>query len=206
MALFGVRNNQTDVVQSALEAACEMHELFCRLRDRWSSHTESLGGIGLGCGIATGSVVAGRFGAAGLSEFSVIGEPANLASRIQGLAEDGQVAMCSSTRLVLRNSLVGLEEHDRQYEKELKGLGKRTIFVLDMTKARRLLRPSIRPPSPTTQNEPETLRQVPTTVTQSTGGEVIPIGFPASGDLRDLPRSDLDILTAFDGDAKDSSA
>lgn len=160
MALFGVRNDASDMVVRALEAACEMHELFVCLRQRWGLQAKAFEKIGLGCGIATGKVVAGKFGAAGLSEFSVIGEPANLASRIQQVSEDGQICLCPNSRLTIFNTLPGLQACD-EHEQELKGLGKRIVSVLNVAETRRHLRPTIpRPPSASrTDAAPETVRE-----------------------------------------------
>lgn len=98
MALFGAREeDEPTSVRLALEAAQEVYELFCGLRDRWAEHTPLFRDVGLGCGIASGTVVAGTFGASGLSEFSVIGAPVNLASRIQGIAADGKIMLCPRT-------------------------------------------------------------------------------------------------------------
>jgi class 3 adenylate cyclase len=150
VALFGVRDEDEDQkVRLALGAVHEIYELFTGLRERWADHTQELAELGLGCGVATGTVVAGRFGAAGLLEFSVIGEPINLASRIQGKAEDGKVMLCQRTAEVARRSL-NLE--GKPETAELKGFGERTIHLVEVADVAALLRSRESLPTPVSPN------------------------------------------------------
>jgi class 3 adenylate cyclase len=140
MALFGVRPCPNGKEVAAVEAACEMHHQFLNLRDRWSIQIPELESIGLGFGIATGLVVPGRFGSGALSEFSVIGEAVNRASRLQGNAEDGEILLCSTTAAAVRTVSPQPSMADRRIA--LKGFGETSAWVLRVAEmqAHRLLR------------------------------------------------------------------
>jgi class 3 adenylate cyclase len=142
----------------ALCAACDIHGMFKNLCDAMASSMPSLGSIGLGFGVGTGNVVAGIFGTDTLSEFSVIGASVNLAARIQGVAGDGEVAMCETTaeRALLSFPKLGMVE--RSYA--LKGLGE--VKVASVPVASLLPFMSHRPPARSIPPEPpEPQRHVP---------------------------------------------
>ena len=57
--------------------------------------------IAIGIGIATGDVMAGIFGSTRKKEYTVLGSPVNLASRLENLARANEILICSETaRLV----------------------------------------------------------------------------------------------------------
>lgn len=95
MAVFGLQESKFPKELLAIEAAVEIHKRFCMLRERSGAKVKELGAVGLGFGVSSGPVIAGRFGTTELSEYSVIGEAVNLASRLQGEASDGEIMLAS---------------------------------------------------------------------------------------------------------------
>ncbi len=95
MVLFGAPQSHADDVERALVCAVEMQ---LAMRDLNLEHLrERLPQVYLGIGINTGTVVAGRFGSDLFSQYTVIGEEVNLASRIEAFSLRGQILMSETT-------------------------------------------------------------------------------------------------------------
>ena len=95
MVLFGAPQAHADDVERALVCAVEMQ---LAMRDLNLEHLrEQLPQVYLGIGINTGTVVAGHFGSDLFSQYTVIGEEVNLASRIEAFSLRGQILMSEST-------------------------------------------------------------------------------------------------------------
>ena len=73
LAVFGAPRRQADHADRALAAALEITEQAASAGD----------GLPFGIGLNTGRVVAGNIGGAGRLEFSVIGDPVNVAARVE---------------------------------------------------------------------------------------------------------------------------
>jgi class 3 adenylate cyclase len=85
-AVFGAPIATADHALMAVRAAVEMR---ARLR-AWNARREAAGKPALrhGIGIHTGTVLAGNIGGAERLSYALVGDPVNLASRIQGLTKD----------------------------------------------------------------------------------------------------------------------
>lgn len=95
MVLFGAPQAHADDVERALVCAVEMQ---LAMRDLNLEHLrERLPQVYLGIGINTGMVVAGRFGSDLFSQYTVIGEEVDLASRIEAFSLRGQVLKSEAT-------------------------------------------------------------------------------------------------------------
>ncbi|MDY0107668.1 MAG: adenylate/guanylate cyclase domain-containing protein [Giesbergeria sp.] len=93
--VFGAPVPRDDDVERALVCAVEMQ---LAMRDLNLEHLrERLPQVYLGIGINTGAVMAGRFGSDLFSQYAVIGEEVNLASRIEAFSLRGQVLMSEAT-------------------------------------------------------------------------------------------------------------
>ncbi|MBI4951445.1 MAG: hypothetical protein HY908_05395 [Myxococcales bacterium] len=134
MGLFDVEPHGSEL--AALRAAADIHELFVNLRRRWATRIPDLGTVGIGFGVATGTVVAGTFGTDDLGEFSAIGEPVNRASRLQGVAADGELFMCETT-LTRACARVHLDAERRVVE--LKGLGAAGAWCVSLNELTRAI-------------------------------------------------------------------
>lgn len=95
MVLFGAPMARDDDVDRALLCAVDMQ---IAMRDLNLEHLrEQLPQVFLGIGVNTGTVMAGRFGSDVYSEYTVIGEEVNLASRIEAFSLRGQVLISEAT-------------------------------------------------------------------------------------------------------------
>ena len=95
MVLFGAPRAREDDVDRALLCAVEMQ---IAMRELNLAHLrEHLPEVFLGIGVNTGVVMAGRFGSDVYSEYTVIGEAVNLASRIEAFSLRGQVLISEAT-------------------------------------------------------------------------------------------------------------
>ncbi|MGA1354985.1 MAG: adenylate/guanylate cyclase domain-containing protein [Candidatus Limnocylindrus sp.] len=96
MAVWGTLERDPDDAASAVRAAHRMREALeevvnpARIRRGDAP-------LRMGCGIATGRLIAGAMGAKRRQDFTVIGDTVNLASRLCGEARPGQVLVCEAT-------------------------------------------------------------------------------------------------------------
>jgi adenylate cyclase len=86
MALFGAPVAYADHAARAVRAGLDM---LARLPAMNAAlEAEQLPALRIGIGIATGEVIVGRMGADQRSEYNVVGDAANLASRVEGLNKE----------------------------------------------------------------------------------------------------------------------
>lgn len=100
MALFGAPVQHDDDPRRAVRAALEMVARLPALNAQLEA--EGLPTLQIGIGIHTGEVVAGRMGPDQRSEYSVVGDAPNLASRIEGLTKEMQTAILVSAATAAR--------------------------------------------------------------------------------------------------------
>jgi adenylate cyclase len=86
MAVFGAPVAQTDHARRALDCALAI----LRELDAWNAARRSAGQpeLATGVGVATGRVVAGNLGSASRHNYTVMGDAANLAARLQDLTKE----------------------------------------------------------------------------------------------------------------------
>ena len=80
--------------ESAARAALEMIERVGELNTKWKAAGRNA--IAIGIGLNTGEVISGEVGAGRKVEFTVIGDPVNLASRLEGLNKDFKTSIIIS--------------------------------------------------------------------------------------------------------------
>ena len=113
LAVFGAPRRQDDHADAAVRAAVAISEAV---------NDEFDGELRIGIGINTGTVVAGNVGGGGRLEFSVIGDPVNVARRVEGATrETGDVILVSQqTKDALQDTRFSFVE---RRDVELKGKG-----------------------------------------------------------------------------------
>ncbi len=108
-AVFGAPIASRDHAARAVHAAIEMR----RRLQAWNAAREAAGRTPLrnGIGIHTGTVLAGNIGGADRLSYALVGDPVNLASRIQGLTKDfkADILISGATRSRLEGT-VPIEE------------------------------------------------------------------------------------------------
>ena len=108
-AVFGAPIASRDHAARAVHAAIEMR----RRLQAWNAAREAAGRTPLrhGIGIHTGTVLAGNIGGAARLSYALVGDPVNLASRIQGLTKDfkADILISEATRRRL-DGTVAVEE------------------------------------------------------------------------------------------------
>ncbi|MDR2943056.1 MAG: HAMP domain-containing protein [Treponema sp.] len=70
---------------NAVKAALMMRNALVKLNEKWKSSNSENPEIHIGCGLNTGIVTAGQIGSEQRMEYTVIGDPVNLASRTEAL-------------------------------------------------------------------------------------------------------------------------
>lgn len=95
MALFGAPIERDDDIESALACAIEMQIAINDINQ--ANQDCGMEPLYMGIGINTGEVVAGNLGSALHSEYTVIGDQVNLASRVEAHSLRGQILLSENT-------------------------------------------------------------------------------------------------------------
>ena len=102
MALFGAPVRRGDDLMRALTCAVEMQHAMAEINRQSEARGEPR--LYAGIAVSTGEVMAGSFGSEIYNEYTVIGDPVNLAARIEAYSLRGQV-------LLSEESFRGAEAH-----------------------------------------------------------------------------------------------
>jgi adenylate cyclase len=86
MALFGAPQTHVDHAERAVRAALGIVRRLARLNEQWRA--QGAPALEIGVGIHTGNVVAGLIGPDQRVEYGVVGDPVNLANRVETLTKD----------------------------------------------------------------------------------------------------------------------
>lgn len=96
MAVFGAPVTQHDHAARAVRAAVGMREAVAEMNRERAAR--GAGEVGVGIGISSGVAVAGNMGSADRLNYTVLGATVNLAARLTGAAEAGQILVSGDTR------------------------------------------------------------------------------------------------------------
>ena len=91
-----------DPALRGVQMGLEMQAAVQPLMSRWQARGHA---IGFGMGLAKGPAIVGLIGYEGRSDYTAIGNVVNLASRICGVAEDGQILIDAAVAAEIRHSL-----------------------------------------------------------------------------------------------------
>lgn len=122
MAIFGAPVSYADDALRAVSCAVRMREKMAEINLSLSGRNMK---IPVGIGIGTGEAMAGMLGSPIKKEYTVLGAPVNLASRLERIAAENQILICSETYLHIRDKFsVTAIDHV-----SLKGIeGEKSIF------------------------------------------------------------------------------
>jgi class 3 adenylate cyclase len=101
MAVFAAPVEDPDHAVHAVEAALDMEAALRRLNRRWQA--QGLPALRMGIGINTGSVFAGNVGGGAQIKYTMIGDPVNVAARVESLNKElgSTVLVTEETRRLL---------------------------------------------------------------------------------------------------------
>lgn len=105
MVFFGDPVPQEDHAERAVRMAFEMRDRMTELEERWLRKYHEV--FKMGIGIATGWVTVGDIGSAARSDYTVLGNEVNLASRLADRAEAGQILVTERTMMVVDDFVEG---------------------------------------------------------------------------------------------------
>jgi adenylate cyclase len=106
MAVFGAPVDDAEHAWNAVQSALAMHEALEALNRRWEA--AGLPRLRMGIGIHTGAVFAGNVGGRDRMKYTVIGDPVNVASRVEGLNKE-----LATTILVTEETLAAIGDRVR---------------------------------------------------------------------------------------------
>ncbi len=101
MAQWGAPIGEEDDCDRAMSAAIDMMDELGRLNARWESEGRPV--IRIGIGLNVGDVFAGNIGSDRRLEYTVIGDPVNVSSRLCGAAAGGEILVSDYFRSSLRS-------------------------------------------------------------------------------------------------------
>jgi adenylate cyclase len=101
MALFGAPISREDDLEAALACAIEMQNAMQDINA--DNGTHGMAPLYMGIGINTGDVVAGPIGSILHTEYTVIGDQVNLASRVEAHSLRGQILLSENTYALARD-------------------------------------------------------------------------------------------------------
>jgi adenylate cyclase len=93
MAVFGAPMEKEDDPERAIKAALEMREELSAMMRQEKKQTK----FTIRIGINTGRVVAGNIGSPMRMDYTVIGDPVNIASRLESIAKPNQILIGEET-------------------------------------------------------------------------------------------------------------
>jgi len=100
LAYFKKKDEDTPALaRRALACAFEMRERFADLTERWQIGK----GLGLGMGLSVGEVILGHVGSGKHVDYTVVGIPVNLASRLCAVAGPGEILITEALAEALGN-------------------------------------------------------------------------------------------------------
>lgn len=126
MGIFGAPITQDDDARIAVACAIEMRKKVAEINRKMSKKNLK---IPVGFGISTGEAMVGIFGSTVRKEYTALGRPVNLAARLERIAQEDQILICSETFGAVKD-FFKVEKVDHA---NIKGMeGERTIYnVID---------------------------------------------------------------------------
>jgi adenylate cyclase len=106
MAVFGAPVDDPDHAWNAVQSALAMNHALDALNRRWEA--AGLPRLQMGIGIHTGAVFAGNVGGRDRIKYTVIGDPVNVASRVEGLNKE-----LGTTMLITEETLAAVGDRVR---------------------------------------------------------------------------------------------
>jgi len=93
IGIFGALGEQPDDTANAVRCAIAMQKKLCELQAAWRAHQAPV--FASRIAVNTGEVIMGNVGSPQRMDFTAIGEPVNVASRLQAVANAGSVVICA---------------------------------------------------------------------------------------------------------------
>ncbi|HTX59190.1 MAG TPA: adenylate/guanylate cyclase domain-containing protein [Verrucomicrobiae bacterium] len=108
VAVFGVLLEETLQEDRALRAALDIMRMVKAMEARWAAHNRKAFTVGIG--VNSGKIVAGDTGFQHRREFAVIGNPADVAARLEAASEELNATIVASQKTydVVRDAFVGV--------------------------------------------------------------------------------------------------
>jgi len=94
MGIFGAPMTQNSDAKRAVECAIEMRNKIAEINAEMGNGNVR---IPVGFGISTGESMVGIFGSAIRKEYTAMGNPVNLAARLERIAKENQILICNDT-------------------------------------------------------------------------------------------------------------
>jgi len=127
MLVYGVPHARGDEARRALETAGAMHRAFAALLERWKPALPARVRLGLAVGCASGEAVLAHVGSAARMDYTLIGQPVNLAARLTAAAGASETVVSAAVRDAVADTPSAPVRFGRVRRLSLKGLHGRVM-------------------------------------------------------------------------------
>jgi len=114
MAVFGLIPTEKNGAINAVSAALEMQDAVKELQKIRSRQNKNIYEIGIG--INTGNPVVGNIGAENRMDYTVIGDSVNVASKLEEMAEGGEIIIGEKTHTKVHSIFRTLQKKDARIQ------------------------------------------------------------------------------------------
>ena len=118
LALYGAPKALEDAPQRAIRSSIQIHRDIVKLNNKFKKENKNVPALEMRIGINSGSVVVGSLGNDLKTEFKVVGDTVNIASRLEGLAEPGTTNISQTTFKLTE----GMFHFESLGKKQIKGI------------------------------------------------------------------------------------
>jgi len=112
MALYNTPLPQEDHALNAVRTACQIRDELPEFEQQFEPELR----MNINFGIHTGNAIVGNVGAPQIMDFTAVGDTVNVAARLQGTSDGGQISISEATYDIVKDFVVAEEMGQKQFK------------------------------------------------------------------------------------------